>query len=577
MRKAISTCARPEGRTRSLQLKTKVERSVSTSELLAEAAGVRITMTAPAEHDVDIIYIKSSSREKVVLPVDVTENDGRAPGCEKEKKSCGFHLTRSKWDPYPWVGFVEPGSIAHEAGLRAGDCLLEVCGRDVVGLRVKEIATLIQNRAKRSIDLEVWRSPEVITASSTTEEFPDDDLAVNGVKNCDPGVALQGPLPEVARKLANAVSGTVKALECPICLESAAPPVSQCVHGHILCSGCRSRTDRCPVCRVRLGQGRCLLADKVHGTLREAFELGNGESHLGEKLFGRLKRGGGKTGVGDNKDVRTGARHLLARLFLGVGVERSMENKAASAENLSVIVNDEEHKNSGGTSRRLIAKRLGELSSSDRAKSASTGELANPVIIRGLDNELRDFPSSSNPDVTFERGARGTGSLLSVPQTPTWGGSTESISNAFVRCPLAQNTRCTELVTPGFLLEHLGTAHQGPQVHFYSGTATVSVPTPLGPDAIYVLHHAGEIFIFKCDEESAWIITTGGGSRQWDWYLRGWGADGTEVKLRRSVVILEEHSQQLTPQQTAPLPKALNIRTIEIQLVESCPGEVARM
>lgn len=35
-----------------------------------------------------------------------------------EKKTCGFHLTRSKWDPYPWVGFVEQGSIADVAGLK---------------------------------------------------------------------------------------------------------------------------------------------------------------------------------------------------------------------------------------------------------------------------------------------------------------------------------------------------------------------------------------------------------------------------------------------------------------------------
>ena len=85
------------------------------------------------------------------------------------------------------------------------------------------------------------------------------------------GNALEGPLPEVAQRLVRAVSGVVKALECPVCLESAAPPVSQCVHGHLLCFGCRLKTARCPVCRVRLGQGRCLLADKSHRALAEAL------------------------------------------------------------------------------------------------------------------------------------------------------------------------------------------------------------------------------------------------------------------------------------------------------------------
>lgn len=32
--------------------------------------------------------------------------------------SCGFHLSRTKWDPYPWVGVVEDGSAAQRAGLQ---------------------------------------------------------------------------------------------------------------------------------------------------------------------------------------------------------------------------------------------------------------------------------------------------------------------------------------------------------------------------------------------------------------------------------------------------------------------------
>ncbi|XP_046623449.1 uncharacterized protein LOC124306651 [Neodiprion virginianus] len=519
---------------------------------------------APTPRDNEV-FANFSPRERVILP-NIFDK-------EKERKSCGFHLTRSKWDPYPWVGFVEPDSIAHIAGLRAGDCLLEVCGQDVVGLRVKDIATLIQNRAKQAVDLEIWRSTD---ADCSVEEAADDGLGN--------GVALQGPLPEVARKLANAVSGVVRALECPICLESAASPVSQCVHGHILCVSCRSRTDRCPVCRVRLGQGRCLLADKVHGTLREAFALGEAEVRLGEKLFGKSNRTSGGSRAVRNANQRgaggsLGTRHLLARLFLSVGgsVDRLTDNRAASAENLSVIVGADDRKNEIGVSQRPAAKRLGELTSGDRAKSASTGELASATAVRALKNQPPEFPSCSNPDVTNERVTRRSGSLLSVPQTPTWGGSTESISNTFVRCPLAQSNACTELLTPGFLLEHLGTAHRGPQVHFYAGTATVSLPTHLGPNAIYVLHHGGEIFFFKCDEEAAWIVTAVGGARRWDWCLRGWGTDGTEVKLRRSVATLEEDFHPLTAQQIAPLPKALDIRTVEIQLMESRSEEVARM
>lgn len=37
----------------------------------------------------------------------------------------------------------------------------------------------------------------------------------------------------------------------------------QCVNGHIVCEKCRPKTLRCPLCRVQLGRGRCLVADKI--------------------------------------------------------------------------------------------------------------------------------------------------------------------------------------------------------------------------------------------------------------------------------------------------------------------------
>ncbi|KAL9897488.1 uncharacterized protein ACN427_006046 isoform 7-T8 [Glossina fuscipes fuscipes] len=39
--------------------------------------------------------------------------------------SCGFHLTRTKWDPYPWVSGVDDFAPAKQCGLKAGDCVLE--------------------------------------------------------------------------------------------------------------------------------------------------------------------------------------------------------------------------------------------------------------------------------------------------------------------------------------------------------------------------------------------------------------------------------------------------------------------
>lgn len=38
----------------------------------------------------------------------------------------GLHLSRAPWDPYPWISSVQIGSSAAAAGIRVGDCVLEV-------------------------------------------------------------------------------------------------------------------------------------------------------------------------------------------------------------------------------------------------------------------------------------------------------------------------------------------------------------------------------------------------------------------------------------------------------------------
>lgn len=87
---------------------------------------------------------------------------------DRQNTSCGFHLTRSKWDPYPWISGVDPSSPADVSGMKSGDCVLEVNGEDVVGLRISEVAELV--RSKEQVTLLLWNagvdpkcSPEVCT------------------------------------------------------------------------------------------------------------------------------------------------------------------------------------------------------------------------------------------------------------------------------------------------------------------------------------------------------------------------------------------------------------------------------
>lgn len=90
---------------------------------------------------------------------------------EKNNSQCGFHLTRGKWDPYPWISDVDDGTAASSAGLKPGDCILEVNGEDVVGKRISEIAEIVKSKPEQ-VSLLLWNAgvdphctPEVTDSS----------------------------------------------------------------------------------------------------------------------------------------------------------------------------------------------------------------------------------------------------------------------------------------------------------------------------------------------------------------------------------------------------------------------------
>ncbi|XP_058988120.1 uncharacterized protein LOC101893009 isoform X2 [Musca domestica] len=149
--------------------------------------------------------------------------------------SLGLHLSRAPWDPYPWVSSIQKDSNSYKAGLRIGDCLLELNGNDVLGLKISEIAALLKNHwlneSSNHVSVVIWRKKA--KDNSDTEEDDDEDEENNAV---------------------------VK------------PPGWQCCNGHVLCNNCRSRSEKCPVCRVPLGpRGRCLLSDKLFTLLADSF------------------------------------------------------------------------------------------------------------------------------------------------------------------------------------------------------------------------------------------------------------------------------------------------------------------
>merc|ERR1719447_1596926 len=57
---------------------------------------------------------------------------------------------------------------------------------------------------------------------------------------------------KMVKFLKQAVEKKEEDLTCPICLETAKPPIFMCPDSHIICSICAPKVRTCPECRVRL-------------------------------------------------------------------------------------------------------------------------------------------------------------------------------------------------------------------------------------------------------------------------------------------------------------------------------------
>ncbi|XP_032595782.1 uncharacterized protein LOC6568014 isoform X1 [Drosophila grimshawi] len=176
----------------------------------------------------------------------------------------GLNLSRAPWDPYPWVSGVQAESNAQLGGVCIGDTLLQLNGRDVLGMRISELATRLREHWLSGADqvtLMMWRqepSPGLTAATDDPME------AAHAVQH---GINQQS-----LQKFATCLQHIAQLLECPVCCEVIKPPSWQCCNGHVLCNNCRNRSVKCPVCRVPLGpRGRCLLSDNLFTLLAENF------------------------------------------------------------------------------------------------------------------------------------------------------------------------------------------------------------------------------------------------------------------------------------------------------------------
>ncbi|XP_055677810.1 uncharacterized protein LOC129786669 isoform X1 [Lutzomyia longipalpis] len=371
--------------------------------------------------------------------------------------SCGFHLSRSKWDPYPWVSGVDKESPAEVTGLKAGDCVLEVNSEDVLGMRIAEIANMVKSRSDR-VTLLLW----------STGLDP----------QCTPDSLCCGPMPQNLERLSASMSTILAAMECPVCMDTIPPPAIQCQNGHLVCAKCRMRADKCPVCREKYHLSRSLIAEQVYNSIRDAFNLHDEmDGKLREKLFG--------------------AKAVRATSF--IRTNNGSNNKSSSQS----------------PTQKLLAKLMGKATSLDNL--SSTRHLT-PLAEDNVNLKTKSFSSSEifiRPEaVSVMRGPSAVTPTLGTRRPPSCHTSTESVieivvpklENSF-RCPSA--VECTASLTSAELRHHVLEVHGVPLLAFGTASAEISLPprTPV-ENACLLLQLEQKIFWLRLDASQEDLFTS---------------------------------------------------------------------
>uniref|UniRef100_A0AAG5CSM6 PDZ domain-containing protein n=1 Tax=Anopheles atroparvus TaxID=41427 RepID=A0AAG5CSM6_ANOAO len=372
--------------------------------------------------------------------------------------SCGFHLTRSKWDPYPWVSGVDAESPAEVTGLKVGDCVLEVNNEDVLGMRIAEVAGMVRSKAD-IVTLLLW---------STGME-----------PACNPESLCCGPMPINLERLTASMQTIVAALECPVCFDTIPPPVFQCQNGHLVCSRCRARADRCAICRERYTVGRSLLAEQVYQSITEAFKLREGsDGRLRERLFGaRCPRPVKKSPynsdshlVASGRPIHSHTHKFLARIM---GKASSVDNLSKHHHQLSPDADVGDLQGSKGKSLSLSSSEIFKRDNSVSVlRCPSANRLAPELSASYSSLTVRRPTSSMSCNVSVE-------SLGSIPENgiqltvPVLHPSSPASSHTF-HCPCGEY--CSDLIAAPELQQHVTVHHRTPVISFGTASAEISLP-----------------------------------------------------------------------------------------------------
>lgn len=235
----------------------------------------------------------------------------KIPRAAPQIEEYGFRLTRSKWDPYPWVSEVATGTPAWLCGLKTGDCILKVNDVDILGMRIADVAQIVKSQ-KDGVTFLCWNS--------------------DCKTDCDENSICCVPMPTTLKRLVIIVESILKVIECPVCNVTITPPVMQCQNGHLLCLECRIRSEKCPMCRGFFTPLRSGVAEEIYSIIAGAFENCRAQGKLRHKIFGKMALS--KINNNDHCICREPVKQRKSLLPSNKILSKLLQAKAGSLENL---------------------------------------------------------------------------------------------------------------------------------------------------------------------------------------------------------------------------------------------------
>ncbi|CAG9759591.1 unnamed protein product [Ceutorhynchus assimilis] len=380
---------------------------------------------------------------------------------EKNGQNCGFQLTRGKWDPYPWVSNVDENSVSSSAGLKTGDCLLEVNGEDVIGQKIAEIAELVKSKPDK-VSLLLWNA---------------------GVDpRCSPEALCCGPIPNNLTRLSACMSTVLAFLECPVCLDTIPPPSYQCDNGHLICMRCRAKSERCPVCRLRLGRGRSLLSDQVYNAVIESFNLKDETTYMrSQKIQQIFKPKIWNKNIPNIKVTECQTNKFLSKI---VGKSSSVDNLSSSTKFLSPS-NIENLKVKSASSSEIFQADTPSVSRVGSMKRLSR-RLNNGAAMDDSLTNISDF--NSRPSSFHES--------FNVLHHQRSDENTSSFNNNELSyyCPF--DSQCKASIKGANIIEHFQTSHTGPLVQYFGSGFQIAMKN-LENEMCFIINNDINMFFVK--------------------------------------------------------------------------------